>query len=109
MEITDLPEAMRKVEKLVTVKAELYAINVDGEPLVAFVNKDDADETLKLVKSYYENKLPNKQLESTFKGSVYVEQRHVRPRHIARNSERCPASTHIDNHSTDRIHDEARR
>lgn len=77
VEIAEVPEAMRDIEKLVAVEAELYAINVDGEPVVAFVDRGNADETLRLIKSHYETKLSDRHVESTFKGNVLVVKRYV--------------------------------
>jgi len=77
IDMADFPEAVRKVADLVTVGADLYAVNVDGEAIVAFADKRDADESLDLTKKYYESKLPKYDFKSTFKESVFVEKRHV--------------------------------
>jgi LysM repeat protein len=76
-EIADVPEAERSLEKVTTVEGELYAIDVNGEPTVAFADKSDADETLKLLKDHYESKFSDRKVETTFKGRVSVDQRYV--------------------------------
>lgn len=75
--ISDIPEAARILDKVVTVEADLYAIVVDDKPLAALANMNDAEETLNLAKSYYEKKLRHLCAESTFKENVYIRKHYV--------------------------------
>ncbi len=77
VETSDVPEAVRAVEESASVEAELYAINIDGTPIIGLKNKADADRTLELVKKYYEKGLQNLAGKSTFKGDVFVERRFI--------------------------------
>lgn len=76
-ELVDLPEAARAVEKAVTVEAESFAITADGMPIVALASREDAEETLRLVKRHHERGMRNLCTESVFKESVLVEKRYV--------------------------------
>ena len=76
-ELAELPEAVRALQEVVTVEAELFAITANGKPVVAFTLKEDAEQTLSLVKRYYEDKIRNLHAESTFKEKVLIEKRYV--------------------------------
>ena len=74
---TDVPEAVRALEKAVTVEAELFAITVNGKPVVALAGKDDAEEALRLVKRRYESKVKSLYEQSTFKEQVFIDKQYV--------------------------------
>lgn len=76
-ELSDLPEAVRSLEKAAAVEADLYAINVGGAPLAALRSKTDAGRALELVKQHYEKGLKNLVGQSTFQGDVYIEKRYI--------------------------------
>ncbi|HET6455308.1 MAG TPA: LysM domain-containing protein [Armatimonadota bacterium] len=75
--LSDLPEAVRALEKAVTIEAEGFAIIVNDEPVVALPRKSDADSTLELVKRFYERKIKTLYTSSTFKENVFVDKRYV--------------------------------
>lgn len=95
-DMSELPEAVGALQKAAAVEAELYAINVDGTPLVALSSKADADQTLELVKQYYEKDLHDLVGKSTFKGDVFVEKHYIGTEKYYKNPEdACRALTSI--------------
>jgi len=76
-EITDLPECVRALEAVTSVEADLFAIAVDGVPVVALRSKKDAEEALDLVKAEYERGIQNLCGKSTFKGNVFISRQFV--------------------------------
>jgi LysM repeat protein len=75
--MTDMPEAVRALEKAAAVEGELHAITVDGKQWAAFSSEADAKRTLELVKEHYEKNIKGLQGNSTFKETVFVEKRYV--------------------------------
>jgi hypothetical protein len=76
-EISEAPEAVRAVDQAASVEAELFAVSVDGTPMVGLPNKALADRTIEMVKQHYEKGLPNIVGKSTFRGDVFVEKRFI--------------------------------
>lgn len=77
VEIADVPEAVRALENAVTVEAELFTITASNTQVAAFTEKQDAEETLHLLKRHYDREIRNLYTETTFKERVSIEQRHV--------------------------------
>lgn len=77
VELSDLPEAVRAVEKAVSIEAEGFAIIVDDKPVVALPTKEDAEKTLDLVKRFYERRVKTLYTSSAFKENVFVDKRFV--------------------------------
>lgn len=75
--VSDVPEAVRSLEKATPTEAESYAITVDGTPIVALKTRQDAEETLNLVKTHYEDSLDKLSGESTFKERVFIDKAFV--------------------------------
>ena len=76
-EMSEIPEAVHAVEQAASVEAELFAISVDGAPMIGLPSKALADRTMELVKQHYEKGLPNAVGKSTFKGDVFVAKRFI--------------------------------
>ena len=76
-DLVDVPEAVRALEDAVTVEAELYAIVVDDKPLAALVDKEHAEEALRLTKKQYERRIRNLYSQSSFKEQVFISRRYV--------------------------------
>ena len=76
-DISELPEAVRALEKAVSIEAESFAIIVDDKPVVALPRKADAEKALDLVKRFYERKVKAVYSNSGFKENVFVDKRYV--------------------------------
>ncbi|HUV04139.1 MAG TPA: LysM domain-containing protein [Armatimonadota bacterium] len=76
-EFVDVPEAVGAVEKAAPVEVEAFAIVVDDRPAVALPKKEQAEQTLRLVKEHYRRNLGRLRIEPTFKEEVFVERRYV--------------------------------
>lgn len=76
-DVCELPEAVRTLEKAVTIEAESFAIIVDDKPVVALPSKADAEKSLDLVKRFYERKVKTLYASSDFKENVFVDKRYV--------------------------------
>lgn len=75
--LSDLPEAVRAIEEVVSMEAERWAIIVNDKPAIALTRKKDAEKALELVKRFYESKVKSLYSRSTFKESVFVDRRFV--------------------------------
>lgn len=76
-EITDLPEATKRLQPAVNVEARLFAIVVNGKPIVSLANESSAQQTLDLLKRKYQEQTSSNPSETSFKEAVSVAERHV--------------------------------
>ena len=76
-ELTSISEASDILEKALIVEADAFAITADGNPVAALPTKEQAEETLRLVKRIHEQELGILESESTFKEKILIDKMFV--------------------------------
>lgn len=77
MELSDMSDAVDALGAAVTVEIKSFAITADGAPVVTLPGREAAEETLRLVKQFYERKLGTLDTQSTFKEKIFIDEQFV--------------------------------